>query len=115
MYNIFTASRFDVYDYLRCPKIVALKTYRNIKKPIPQKKPAPSRSLKHEIGAIGELVTQKAFSGEDIIPEIPTSEDRPSGLAKSDDYKAESALKLFIERRALPAIQVDPEEKGSPA
>jgi len=64
MFNVFTISRLDVYDFLRCPKIVSIKTYRNLKKPRPQKKRnVLERNLRHEIGTIGEVVTQRMFSG----------------------------------------------------
>lgn len=63
MYSIFTVSRHDVYDYLKCPKIVSLKTYKNLTKPKPEPTKIPERSIPHEIGTIGEVLTQKAFSG----------------------------------------------------
>lgn len=121
MYNIFTASRYDVYDYLRCPKIVALKTYKNLKKPTPKKKINPNRNLKHEIGTIGELITQKTFSNEDFIREIPSSNAESSEFDELDvdefetdvdEYDSEYDLESLVEKQALPTIRVDLKRKG---
>lgn len=114
MYNIFTVSRYDVYDYLRCPKIVALKTYKNLKKPTPKKKINPNRNFRYEIGTIGELITQKTFSDEDFIREIPTSEAESSELNELDvdEYETEYELESLVEKQALPAIRIDLKKKG---
>ena len=63
--SILTLSRTDVYDYERCPKIVAIKTYRVIHPPKPKfmlrREPPVSRSL---TGKIGELSTATSLSLE---------------------------------------------------
>ena len=63
--SILTLSRTDVYDYTRCPKIVAIKTYRLIHPPKPKVvsriEPVVSRSL---TGKIGELSTALSLSTE---------------------------------------------------
>lgn len=65
MVSILTLSRTDVYDYERCPKIVAIKTYRLIHPPKPKfvlrREPGVSRSLS---GKIGELSTATSLSLE---------------------------------------------------
>jgi len=61
-YSIFTVSRHDVYDYLRCPKIVSLRTYKNLTKPKSKPKKIRERNIPYEIGTIGEVLTQKVFS-----------------------------------------------------
>lgn len=61
----FTVSRAEVYDYLRCPKIVAIKAYRSLHAPeeeeevIPRAQPKVSASI---IGKIGEVAVAAAFS-----------------------------------------------------
>jgi len=62
MAGIFTVSREDYYDYLRCPKIVAIKTHRYFTKPPPPPRPQISRNLPYEIGTIGELATKEILS-----------------------------------------------------
>ncbi|MBI4232302.1 hypothetical protein HY605_03650 [Candidatus Peregrinibacteria bacterium] len=62
--GIFTISREDVYDYLRCPKIVAIKSYRALHppertKPTIRAEPAVPASV---IGKIGEAAVAAAFS-----------------------------------------------------
>ena len=45
MLNIFSVSRTDVYDYLRCPKILSYKIFDNVNKPAYVKKKNPKRNL----------------------------------------------------------------------
>jgi len=53
-YSIFTVSRQDVYDYLRCPKIVSLRTYKSLTKPKSKPKKIRERNIPYEIGTIGD-------------------------------------------------------------
>lgn len=61
MAGIFSISREDYYDYLRCPKIVAIKIHRNFTRP-PKPKSPPRRNLPYEIGTIGEEATREILS-----------------------------------------------------
>ena len=61
MLNIFSVSRTDVYDYLRCPKILSYKIFDNVNKPAYVKKKNPKRNLPYEIGLIGETAVQNTF------------------------------------------------------
>jgi len=83
MRGIFTVSRNDFYDYLRCPKIVALKVHRNLVRPPPLPKPKPERNIRYEIGTIGEVTTKQVFSerGEEILAE--------AGLGAEEEYEEE--------------------------
>lgn len=119
MYGIFSASRTDVYDYLRCPKIVALKTWKNLKKPKPEKKEIPSRNFRYEIGTIGEVLTQKAFSTEDIIHEISSdsitesyNEDQSEFLDEEIEDFTDDDLESVIEKQSLSSIKVDLKKRG---
>ena len=64
--SIFTVSREDIFDYKRCPKIVAIKTYRTTrtKKPRPEMN-EPKVPIRNIVGQIGEAAVRLAFSGTD--------------------------------------------------
>jgi hypothetical protein len=63
----FTVSREDVYDYSRCPKIVAIKIHRGLRQPedrgetAQRTKPEVSASV---VGKIGEAAVAAVFSPE---------------------------------------------------
>jgi len=60
---IYTVSREDIYDYLRCPKIVAIKAYKALRT-VPAKAPSQPRSLEPAtIGRIGEMAVQLGLEG----------------------------------------------------
>ena len=62
-------SRQDVYDYLKCPKIVALKTHMSLREG-----PSASRragGLRHETGVIGEI-TARHMLAENVPEHEPT-------------------------------------------
>jgi hypothetical protein len=67
--SIYTISREDLYDYRRCPKIVAIKAHRAIEalhhKPSPETSaaPAPRKLEPATIGMIGEAAVQLGFQG----------------------------------------------------
>jgi len=64
--SIFTVSREDVFDYKRCPKIVAIKTYRRTRTKKQRLERGESRvPLPNIVGQIGEAAVQLAFSGTD--------------------------------------------------
>jgi len=63
--SFLTVSRPDIYDYLRCPKIVSIKVYKNTRTPKPERVAVrKSESKTALIGKIGEAATQLAFSPE---------------------------------------------------
>jgi len=68
--SLFTISRHDLHDYLRCPKILSIKTYRMMKEPIEEPEsilPSPRVDLTPQlIGKVGELATEISFT-----PNIP--------------------------------------------
>lgn len=64
---LFILSRTDLYDYGRCPKIVAYKAYRSLRverRPIEEVSAAPSEST--VIGKIGEFAIAAGFQGGGI-------------------------------------------------
>ena len=64
--SIFTVSREDVFDYKRCPKIVAIKTYRKTRTRKERSEPNDSGiPLPNIVGQIGEAAVRLAFSGTD--------------------------------------------------
>ena len=67
--GIFTISRGDYYDCLRCPKIVAIKTHRCFTKPTPPPKPEFSRNIPYEIGTMGETATKEILSEPEAFDE----------------------------------------------
>ena len=84
-------SRQDVYDYLKCPKIVAFKTYMSLRE-----KPSTSRrtgGLRYETGVIGE-VTARRMLAEDV-PEYTSSklgDGKPGDHDMQEDYAQRMAL-----------------------
>ena len=124
MYSIYSVSRHDIHDYLRCPKIVALKTYKNLTKPKPVPKKPVARNIRYEIGTIGEVLTQKAFS-DDKDSEIFS--DFEGGLeAEIDEGKFEDAeyditaeeqisgvaMDAILEKPEIRPIKLDLEKRG---
>jgi len=67
--GIFTVSRNDFYDYLRCPKIISLRIHRNLTRPPPPPRLTPKRNIPYEIGTIGEVATREILSesGEEFL------------------------------------------------
>ncbi len=62
--SIFTVSREDIFDYKRCPKIVAIKTYRTTRtKKLRPEMNEPKTPIPNIIGQIGEAAAQLTFSG----------------------------------------------------
>jgi len=59
----FTISSEDIFDYLRCPKILAIKSFRLLHPPLhvahPRKEPEVPASV---VGRIGETAVMTAFS-----------------------------------------------------
>lgn len=63
MTSIYTISREDLYDYRRCPKIVAIKAYRTIRA-VPEDHHSQPRELEPAtIGKIGEAAVNLGFQG----------------------------------------------------
>ena len=113
MYSIFTASRYDVYDYLRCPKIVSLKTWKNLKNPCQRKKKLPRRNLTSEIGKIGEELTKTAFSEKEIIPEIPSDGSKTFEYElESKEHDTEYDLESLVGKNTLPEIELNLKNRG---
>jgi hypothetical protein len=64
--SIFTVSREDIFDYKRCPKIVAIKTYRTTRtKKLRPEVDQAKVPIPNIVGQIGEAATQLTFSGND--------------------------------------------------
>ncbi len=64
--SIFTVSREDIFDYKRCPKIVAIKTYRTTRtKKLRLEVNEPKIPIPNIVGLIGEAAAQFTFSGND--------------------------------------------------
>src|SRR5438094_5401126 len=62
--SIFTVSREDIFDYKRCPKIIAIKTYRTTRtKKLRPEMNEPKIPIPNIIGQIGEAAAQLTFSG----------------------------------------------------
>lgn len=73
--SIFTVSREDIFDYKRCPKIVAIKTYRTTRTKKPRSEvDEPKVPMPNIIGQIGEAAVRFVFSGNDEDAE-PFEED----------------------------------------
>src|SRR3989441_1515716 len=63
---IFTVSRENIFDYKRCPKIIAIKTYRTTRtKKLRSEMNEPKIPIPNIIGQIGEAAVRLAFSGND--------------------------------------------------
>ncbi len=63
MTSIYSASREDLYDFMRCPKIVAIKAHRALTE---VREPAPPIQRKVEpatLGKIGEAAVKLGFAG----------------------------------------------------
>jgi len=62
MTSLYSVTREDFYDYLRCPKIVSIKAYRTLRKE--KRAPTPSQRAVEpaDIGMIGEAAVQLGFS-----------------------------------------------------
>ena len=66
MTSIFTVTREDLYDYARCPKIVAIKAHRAIQEP-PESHPQQPRIVEPTtIGKIGEAVVKLSLQGTPV-------------------------------------------------
>src|SRR5947209_17044752 len=64
--SIFTVSREDIFDYKRCPKIVAIKTYRTTRTKKTRSEAEQLRiPISNIVGEIGEAAVRLAFSGND--------------------------------------------------
>ena len=62
--SLFTVSREDVFDFKRCPKIVAIKTYRTTRaKRLRPEADQTGIPIPNIVGQIGEAAAQLAFSG----------------------------------------------------
>jgi len=61
--SMLTISRHDIYDYRRCPKIVAIQVYRRTRIPKPQRTVAEKTETPRSIiGRLGEVATELALS-----------------------------------------------------
>src|SRR2546425_1016452 len=64
--SIFTVSRENIFDYKRCPKIIAIKTYRTTRtKKLRHEMNEPKIPIPNIVGQIGEAAAQLTFSGND--------------------------------------------------
>lgn len=119
-YNIFTISRSDVHDYLRCPKIVSIKTYRNLIKPKPVPKIKEERNLRYEIGTIGEIATQNVLSGKKVFVGSGYSAEEIGRVSREQEDYEDSDLsegEAFVEDERSEiitpqTIRLNVEQKG---
>lgn len=105
MQGIFTVSRNDFYDYLRCPKIISLRIHKNLTRPPTPPRLKPERNIQYEIGTIGEVVTRQVLSepGEEFL------EDEGE---IGEEGEVEKAYEI-AEPEIFPSmIEVDLEKKG---
>ncbi len=63
MTSIYTISREDLYDYRRCPKIVAIKAYRALRAVREPRLSQPRELEPATIGMIGEAAVKLGFQG----------------------------------------------------
>src|SRR2546427_12162765 len=62
--SVFTVYREDIFDYKRCPKIIAIKTYRTTRtKKLRPEMNEPKIPIPNIVGQIGEAAAQLTFSG----------------------------------------------------
>lgn len=112
MKGIFTVSRYDFYDYFKCPKIISLKIHRDLNRISPSPKPKRRRNIQYEIGTIGEETTKQVLSesGDKILDE--------AGLGAEKEYEEEfegevEISKQVYEQPAFPKIlEVNLSQKG---
>lgn len=117
MQGIFTTSRNDFYDYLRCPKIVALKIHRNLIRPPLLPKLKPERNIRYEIGTIGEVTTKEVFSekGNEILEEARLETEDYDEESFTEEYEDEEFefKPRTIESPSFPKIlEVNLSQKG---
>lgn len=62
--SLYTLNREDFRDFETCPKIVALKAYRELSAPPKQRKPVAQHPIPALIGKAGEAAFELAFSDE---------------------------------------------------
>ena len=81
MTSIFTVTREDLYDFGRCPKIVAIKAYRAIRAPQETHLQSPRLAEPTTIGKIGEVAVKLSLQGtptreamQSIVRTIPEIE-----------------------------------------
>ncbi len=91
MTSIYTVSREDIYDYRRCPKILAIKAHRALKN-VPKEQPTQQRQIEPAIiGMIGEAAVRLGFQG---IPRAAAMERISAAVPQTDvsGYLKEIAL-----------------------
>ncbi len=112
--SFLTVSRPDIYDYLRCPKIVSIKVYKRTRTPKPERVISEkSERATALIGKIGEAATQLAFSSElssgklgSLGEEIVTG-DFANGLS-TDSFRGTIVRSLHSQIQRLPKnLEVD--------
>ncbi len=91
MTSIYTISRADIYDFRRCPKIVAIKSHRALKS-VPKEQPTQPRAIEPvTIGMIGEAAVRLGFQG---LPRATAMERISRAIPQTDvsDYLKQIAL-----------------------
>jgi hypothetical protein len=114
--SVFTVSREDVYDYKRCPKIVAIKAYRatRTKKPSSELDQA-KLPISNIVGQIGEASVELAFARGlhesegsfevDLLSRSKTPEKGIAQLVASRLKVTEKAIQLDLELLAKRTIE----------
>ena len=94
-------SRQDVYDYLKCPKIVAFRTHMSL-----HERPSVSRragGLRHETGVIGEITTRHMLA-ENVSEHEPPSLE--GGMSGGHDVQEDHAQRTTLMKRDLERYRI---------
>jgi hypothetical protein len=114
--SIFTVSREDVYDYKRCPKIVAIKAYRATRTKRPRRELDQAKPpIPNIVGQIGEAAVELAFArgtqgseGSFEVDNLSPSKTPERGIAQlvASRLKAtEKGIQLDLELLAKKTIE----------
>lgn len=93
--SIYTISREDLYDYRRCPKIVAIKAHRKLNE-VPRRGPARVRSIEPAvIGMIGEAAVKLGLQG---APRATAIEQISATIPQTD-------VSVYLKQIALESLE----------
>ena len=102
--TVFTVTWQDVQDYLRCPKIVAVKAHNSLRTPTPARTTAKrSGSITHEIGLAGEIATRHMLAGAEsgYAPSELRGGHLGSSDSRDDHAKRISRMKIDLEKHGV--------------
>jgi hypothetical protein len=93
--SLYTISREDIYDYRRCPKIVAIKANRALKT-TPKPEPVQVRQIEPAVvGKIGEAAVKLGFQG---VPRAEAMERISAAIPETD-------VGAYLKQIALEALK----------